>query len=198
MTRTTRLQLGATLAAVVLVSALVLRVSEAAFTATTENAANNWEAGTVTLTDNDGGSALFDSATDGVLAPGDTIATKCIEVTYTGNVAPGAAITLAATSITDSDGAGGDTTVASGQLSDDLDVTADMGAAGATCTTWTLGTNVYTGTLAAFTTVQNTWTPVLGTDTVRAFQFTVTLGADTADDAQGDGSTATFTWTATS
>ncbi len=32
----------------------------------------------------------------------------------------------------------------------------------------------------------------------RPFQFTVTLGADTANDAQGDGAAADFTWSATS
>jgi len=62
---------------------LVWQASSAAFTASTLNDGNSWTAGSVTLTDNDSGSALFNE-TDLVDGTTDT---QCIEVTYNGSVA---------------------------------------------------------------------------------------------------------------
>jgi len=53
----------------------------AAFSGTTSNPGNSFAAGTVTIEDNDGGSALF-SATN--QKPGDI--DRCIKVTYTGSL----------------------------------------------------------------------------------------------------------------
>lgn len=47
---------------------------------------NSVSSGTVKLTDDDGGGALYSVAADGVLAPGDSIE-RCIRVTYEGNLA---------------------------------------------------------------------------------------------------------------
>ncbi len=210
MTNATKLQVGTALAGLALVSALVFRTSSAAFTGTTENAGNAWAAGTVSLTDNDSGAALFStSASTAIKKPGDT-ETKCIEVTYSGSITPSAAVKLYA-SVTDSDGGGGGTGDAL-KLSDNLDVVITMGAKGATCTLFGTGTSVYSGTLAAMPTTfaggSATWTPVLTDDTttalvderdkVRPFQIKVTLNSAAPNDAQGDSSTAKFTWEATS
>ena len=54
----------------------------AAFSSTTENTANNFNAGTVTLTDNDNGAAMFNVTG---MRPGQT-EVACIRVTYTGTL----------------------------------------------------------------------------------------------------------------
>ena len=69
-------------ASLAVVSGVVLQSSTAAFTATT-GTTGGWAAGTISLSDNDSGSALF-AETD--LAPGATGA-KCIKVVYTGATA---------------------------------------------------------------------------------------------------------------
>ncbi len=78
--------------------ALVWQSSYAAFTASTENAKNSWASGTVTITDDDGGVALFDTGLDDAATPGSTTndgnnnlkpgdsKSRCITVTYTGSV----------------------------------------------------------------------------------------------------------------
>lgn len=68
-----------------LAGALVWQSTSAAFTATTDNTGNTWQAGTVVLTDSDGGTALFDSTADGALRPGST-RSRCIRVDYTGDL----------------------------------------------------------------------------------------------------------------
>ena len=55
-------RLGASLAAFLLVGILVITGSRAAFTATTDNTANNWAAGDVAISDDDGGAtAMFNA-----------------------------------------------------------------------------------------------------------------------------------------
>jgi hypothetical protein len=66
-------------------AAVVWQSTAAAFTATTDNAGNTWQAGSVVLGDSDGGSALFDSTADGALQPGST-RSRCIRVDYTGDL----------------------------------------------------------------------------------------------------------------
>ena len=53
-----------------------------AFTSQADNPGNNVTAGTVTLADNDSGTALYSMA---AAKPGDSV-TKCIKVTYTGSL----------------------------------------------------------------------------------------------------------------
>lgn len=55
----------------------------AAFSGTTSNPGNSFAAGTVTLTDNDGGVALF---TDAINAQPDVDYDRCIRVTYAGTI----------------------------------------------------------------------------------------------------------------
>jgi hypothetical protein len=68
-----------------LAGSLVWQSTAAAFTATTDNTGNTWQAGSVTLTDSDAGSALFDSAANGALRPGSN-RSRCIRVDYTGDL----------------------------------------------------------------------------------------------------------------
>ncbi|WP_369131734.1 hypothetical protein [Modestobacter sp. I12A-02662] len=69
----------------VLGAAVVWQSTSAAFTATTDNPGNSWQAGTVALGDSASGSALFTSTADGALTPGST-RSRCIQVDYTGNL----------------------------------------------------------------------------------------------------------------
>lgn len=179
---------------VALVSTMVVRASSAAFTGSTSNDANTWDAGTVTLTDNDAGAAMFKAAN---LRPGDT-AKKCVEVTYTGSLTPAEAIKIHG--VIDS----GTSPAASATLSDDLDIVLNIYAATQTCATANpTPSPVYSGTLAGLpsgyaTGSTTAWTPAGGASEVRAFELTYTLGTDTSNDAQGDGATANFVWEATS
>ena len=65
-------------------SVLVWHSSSAAFVATTDNPADVWQSGAVSLT-NDRASALFTTASEGLIVPGSS-GFKCITVTYTGTV----------------------------------------------------------------------------------------------------------------
>ncbi len=68
--------------AIIVAGLLVWGSSNAAFTARTQNVGNNWATGSVSLTDDDLGAALF-SVHD--VVPGQT-GTKCITVTSTSSV----------------------------------------------------------------------------------------------------------------
>ena len=68
-----------------LAGTVVWQSTSAAFTANTDNTGNTWQAGSVTLADSDGSSALFDSAANGALRPGSNRST-CIRVDYTGDL----------------------------------------------------------------------------------------------------------------
>jgi len=68
---------AATPLAVLAAGAIVWQSSHAAFSGQTRNSGNDWATGTVTITDDDAGSARFQVAN---MAPGDSD-TKCIKVT---------------------------------------------------------------------------------------------------------------------
>jgi predicted ribosomally synthesized peptide with SipW-like signal peptide len=70
------------LVAVGISAALVLTATNAAFTATTTNPGNTFAAGSVALSDDDNGSAMFST---GNLKPGDS-ETHCILVSYSGTL----------------------------------------------------------------------------------------------------------------
>ena len=167
---------------------IAVRATTAAFTSTTANAANSWSAGTVALTDDDSGTAMF-AAT--AMAPGDSV-TRCITVSYSGSV--DAAVRLYG-SITGGTG-----------LGTYLNLTVERGAGGsfADCTGFVSAESVYNGTLAGFASTHTgfangagTWAPVGGApvDTM-TFRFTTTLQDNNA--AQGLSATAAFTWEAQS
>jgi hypothetical protein len=168
-----------------LMSVLVVGGSRAAFNATTSNGANNFAAGTVVLGNDSAGSVMFNMSG---MKPGDT-ATKCINVGYTGSLP--ADVHLYGS--------------VGGTLGAYLDTTVDIGsgaAGGATsdCTGFASPSTLYTGTLTGFGTAHaNFGNGAAGNDnatnpTVKSYRITVTLQDNNA--AQGQSSTATFTWEA--
>jgi hypothetical protein len=186
---------------------VVWQSSQAAFTATTSNPSNSWAAGTVSLTDDDGGNspttgtAMFSTAVATAnLKPGDT-GTKCIAVTYGGSFTSVPAVKLY---VTNPSGTG---------LGTYLDFTVEEGTNGqgdfAGCGTFA-GSFLYksgtpvgsTGTLAYLTSNMTdysngvgTWTPT-ATGQTKAYRFTYTVQNN--DLAQGKNVTVSLVWEARS
>jgi hypothetical protein len=150
-------------AALLLVSVLVLRTSEAAFTATTTNEGNEFATATISLSSEvtiplfGGGDALT-YALD--LYPGATVA-ACIDIEFEG---PLGADDLTEVSV-DIDGA-------SGPLAAALEVDAEL--LPGECTGGG-GTGFASGPLADFTATDSGWTPAADGD-ARGYRFTVTAG----------------------
>jgi hypothetical protein len=178
---------GAPVAAFLVVGALVVVGSRAAFTATTDNGSNSWSAGTVVLADDDTGSTMF---TVTGMKPGSSNV-KCISVTYSGSLVP-ATINLYGV-------------VAGTGLATYLTETIEIGTGGSfsSCTGFTPTSTIYNAlTLANFGTSYTnfatglaTWSPATTPDS-RTFRFTTTLPSGTGNAAQGLNATATFTWEA--
>ena len=177
-----------------LVSLLVVRTSNAAFFDTTDNPGNEFSAGDVVLTDDDGGvTAMFTMPN---MAPGST-GTRCINVTYEGTLDADVRLYGAAT------GSG---------LEDFLDLTVERstGAAGGatfSCTGFVeagkaaVWTNATDGDLGAFlsaatdfATGADTWAPAGATPVTVSYRFTVGLQND--GNASGLDATVGFTWEA--
>ena len=127
--------------AVLLAGLLVWQGSNAAFTAETHNAGNNWETGSVLLTDDDGGAAMFAASN---LTPGNT-GVKCIEVTATSNVA--GVIRTYVQSLT------------AGGLQNNIMITIERGAPGtfADCTGFTAAATETVQPLSTMRTAHGTW-----------------------------------------
>lgn len=176
----------AALLSLLLMSFMVMRVSSAAFSATTSNAGSQWTAGDVVLTDDDSNTAMF---TVGNMKPGQ-IVTQCIKVTYSGSL--DAAVKLY-----------GATTGGTG-LGTYLDTTVQRGSGGSfgNCTGFSSTETVYTGTLAgltathtSFATGAGSWAPTGGApDDDMTYRIQITLQDNNA--AQAKTATATFTWEA--
>lgn len=182
--RLSMVRLGVALVAFVVIGASVVVSSRSAFSATTENASNSWTAGTVTITDDDAGVAMF---TPTAMKPGDSN-TNCIVATYSGTLVP-ADVKLYGVS----GGTG---------LDAYLDVTIDLGTGGAfgNCTGFVLGSTPFTGTLATFAATHTNftngiagWSPAANPES-QTYRITVSLQDNNA--AQGLNGTATFTWEA--
>lgn len=175
--------------ALVASSAIVFQASNAAFTASTSNGSNTWSSGTVTLTDDDSSSVMFNATG---LKPGDTD-TKCINVTYTGSLA--GTVRLFVTSPSGTLGSYLDLTVQEG--------TGATGGASLSCTGFTSASTLSSGgaTLASFTaahtdfaTGASTWAPTGAATETKSYRITYTLQDDNA--AQNQSAAATFTWEA--
>ena len=166
--------------ALLMLTVLTVSRSEAAFSATTDNTAIAFATGSVAISDDDGGTALFNVA---AMSPG-TSEVKCIEVTYDGSAVP-ADVKLFGTS--------------AGTLAPYLDVDIAIGTVGtfASCAGFT-GTSIYNGTLDGFSTTHVDWSNGLAsfspaaTGESRVFQFTVDVQNVTA--AQDKTASASFTW----
>ena len=170
-----------------LVASLVMRTSAAGFSATTNNGANSWQTGTVVLTDNDSGAALFSSA----MLDGGQAVTKCINVTYSGTFTSGTIVKMFTSSV-------------SGALAPYLDVVVDggTGATDTNCTGFTTdgGGNIFSGTLSAFGTSATSyatgvdaWAPT-STPVTKTYRIVATVQND--NNAQGKTAAATFNWEA--
>jgi predicted ribosomally synthesized peptide with SipW-like signal peptide len=166
-----------------------------AFSSTTSNSGNSFAAGTVFISDNDAGAAMYSVSNK---KPGDTV-TQCISVTYTGSL--DADVRLYTTS----------TINAVGQY---INLTVDKGTAtGATfpgCGTFTSQATIYSGTLGGFATAKSSYANGVSaypgaatkwvTNDALVYRFTLTLQDDNnanggAGGALSSGSHA-FTWEA--
>jgi hypothetical protein len=169
-----------------LVSGLVVRTTQAAFTASTASTGNAWTAGHVSLTNNASGSAVI---TISQIVPGST-GVACVNVTYTGNV--NAAVRLYLPAVT-------------GSLGSYLDLQIDegTGASDTACTGFSSSSTLYgaagSGTLADFTLNHSgwasgvsAWAPAASSSDSRSYRLSWTLQDDNA--AQSQTATAAFTW----
>ena len=181
-----RVRVSAALLAVIAAALLAFQSTGAAFSATTENAGNAFAAGTVTISDNDAGTAMFNLTN---MKPGDS-SVGCIEVTYSGSLDPQVRTYGAATA---GDG-----------LEDYLDLTIERGdgtcaAFGTSTAVWTNGSDgdlgVFLGAATDYASGSDSWQPTGGApdDTV-PYRYTIALQDNTL--AQGKTVTVTFTWEA--
>jgi predicted ribosomally synthesized peptide with SipW-like signal peptide len=112
-----------------------------AFSSTTVNSGNDFAAGTVFISDNDAGSAMYNVSNQ---VPLNSV-TRCITVTYTGSL--DADVKLYSSAI--------------GSLGDYIDLTIDKGTGtvpfGAGCAGYTNVGNVYTGELDDFATAHSSF-----------------------------------------
>ena len=176
-------RLAAILSAMLLLTLLIVTTSRAAFTDTTENAGNSFATGSVIITDDDAGSAMF-AAT--AMTPGEPVI-ECITLTYSGSLVP-ADVRMYG--------------VSAGVLATYLDTTVEIGSGGSfgDCTGFTASSTLYSGTLANFSATHTDWTSGLATFTAPAnptsqtLRFTVDVQNDPA--AMTQSATATFTWEA--
>lgn len=167
---------------------LVWNASYAAFSASTDNTGNKWTAGSVALTDNDAAAAMFNATG---LKPGSTDS-KCITVTYNGDLASG--VKLYASNLVDAD-----------SLGENINLTIDEGTGSSgfgDCTGFSSSSQIYSGDLAAFAAASTdyatgvgTWTPNTAAQT-KVYKFTYTMDANTPNTVQGKSATCTFTWEA--
>ncbi|MFN8073793.1 MAG: hypothetical protein U0Q15_00065 [Kineosporiaceae bacterium] len=179
-----RLGLAAVPLAMLASAGLVYQASQAAFTASTSTDTNNWTAGSVALTNSSSGSALFNISGLG----GGATDTKCVTVTYNGDLTAG--VKLYATSVS---GTG---------LDQYLDLTIEEGTGGnAACVGFTPVRTLHTGTLKSFTDAATSFntglTPawaVTGAGQTNVYRFTWTLQNNNS--AMGKNAHAAFTWEA--
>ncbi|MEM9467698.1 MAG: hypothetical protein AAGA90_20145 [Actinomycetota bacterium] len=165
------------------VSLLTITRTEAAFSDTSDNQANAFGTGTVVLTDDDGGTAMF---TVSNMTPGTPVV-ECITVTYSGDQVPAPVRVYGSTT---------------GTLDTYLDADIEIGTGGSfgDCTGFTPSSALFDNTLANFAATHTDWTSGLATFTAsanptsRTFRFTVEVQNNPA--AQGDTATAAFTFEA--
>ena len=177
--------LASALVGVLLSLLVVQQQTEAAFTASTLTAAS-WGTASVTLTDDDSGSALINAT----LAPAQW-GTKCIQVTYTGTIS--APIRLYATSAADADALGAKVSLT---VEEGSGGTFSGGCAGfqpsATSFDGTFGSFITSAT--GFSTGVGSWTADPATSTTQVYRVTWWLDPSTGAAYQGKSVGATFVW----
>jgi hypothetical protein len=171
--------------AIVGTGAFVMTSSYSSFTSSTSNGSNSWSAGSVKLTDDDGGSGVLFNASN--LKPGS----NCITVTSNGSLP--ALVKLYATGSSDTG------------LSAYVNLQIDVGTGGGfgSCGAFTAAQNVFTGTLATFDAstgytngVDGKWTTSGAANESKVYKVTYTLSSSVPDAAQSKTSSATLTWEA--
>ncbi len=184
---------GAIPAAVLLSSAMVWQASYSAFSATTENAGNEWAAGSLTISDDDRATYMFHASG---LKPGES-GEKCINVkTAASNV----------TSTVKLYGQGYTSPGTSG-LGDKLDLVIQRGTGGsfADCTGFTPDAEQasFTGTLKAFSLAHTAWTngwaPWVsegGAERNRTYKISYTFNSSADNTYQGGSASIDFKWEA--
>ena len=166
-----------------------------AFSSTTANPGNEFQAGTVAIGDNDSGTALYNNAN---AAPGESV-TKCIKVTYSGSLDADVRLYVAD---------------AVGALAQYVDLTIQPGdfpgapPAGNACTGFNAdGAAAFDDTLANFRSSHNSWASGLvdnpGSDSDWSendsvvYQITATVQSDAPNSAQDTTTNVhAFTWEA--
>jgi hypothetical protein len=180
---TSLIRLTAVATAMLMLTVLIVTHSEAAFSDTTVNTANSFTTGSVVLSDDDTGSALFTAAS---VSPGVPVV-ECISVTYSGTLTP-ADIRMYGTS--------------SGVLAGFLDTTIEVGTGGGylNCAGFTPTSTIYTGTLTGFSGTHTNWATGLAVFTAAASPTSTTLrftvDVQNVPAAQGQTGGADFTFEA--
>jgi hypothetical protein len=172
--------------AVVASGALIATASYAAFSSSTDNAANSWRTGAVSLTDDDQGVALFDVED---LVPGSA-GSNCI--TVTANTTNASTVKLYAADGTDAD-----------SLAEHVGLTVERGSLGTPgdCSTFTTTTTVHDGTLAglmeseSFGTGVDAWKPATGTAST-TYRVSYDLSEGAPNTVQSSEAGTTFVWEA--
>ncbi len=196
----------AILLAVLLVAVLSIAGTRSVFTDTTDNTANSFTSGAISLVDDDSGTVMFQVVD---MLPGDTV-NHCIAVSYEGpNARATNGVEIYVPSYTDS-----------AALADDLIVTIDEGAspgvgfdpsgtrtgvndAQGDCTGFVSSSTIVNGLAlsaagfpTSYLTGTGTWAPTgLGTGTPVTLTYRISVTLDSASTAEGDSVTAIpFTW----
>ena len=175
--------IGSVLAGLLGVATLVGHSTESAFSSKTNNPSNSWASGSVVISDDDTGSAMFSAAG---LYPGAT-GSRCITVSYTGTLA--SSVKVYATAVTDP-----------ASVAQYLDLTIIEGTGGGygSCAGFSAGPTIYTGTLAGFDlktsfgAAVGSWSP--GSAATRTYRLDYTLNAATPANKQGSTTAVTFQW----
>ncbi len=171
--------------AIMVASMVTWRTSSALFTATTSNGPQSFSTGSVTLTDNDVGVALFAVSS---MKPGAT-GQQCIKVTYGGTLA--ATIKVYGTGLT-----------ATNALDTYLNIQIEEGSTSATtfpsCTGFTAAGTVFNAALSTLGTTYaggvGTWAPSGGA--AKDYRITYTLSSSAPNTTQSSTAAVTFTWEA--
>jgi len=190
---TRRARLAALPVAVLAAAGIISTSSYAAFSSTTSNDGNSWESGSVRLTDDDAGSALF-TVTD--VQPGDE-GENCVTVTSEGSLP--ATVRLY-----------GKDHQTTNLMSSHLQLVVEQGTGGRAgdCQGFVpdpAGAAVFSGTLAGFASTHRdhatgaaTWSPegqtAVGTPESRTFRIHWTLADDAPNSVQSSFARIAFVW----
>lgn len=179
--------------ALALVGGLVIRTSTAVFTAQTDNTGNSLAAGTIILTDDDGGSAAL-SMTN--IAPGE-FSENCIVVEYDGSLDPEPVKVFSTSAFSTTPAATGPGTAAV-NMQNQVNITIEQGDGTSTgafgsCAGFSSGAtlvnavplNTWDGTQDDYTSGSGTWDPGLGPNQTRMYRITLELDLATDNTFQG-------------